>query len=64
MKKPTKKLTLSKDTLRALNETQLKQVAGGIPPSVYDCDGTDPTEATVCYTNALCQTGEYFGCCF
>ncbi|AFE05364.1 hypothetical protein COCOR_03657 [Corallococcus coralloides DSM 2259] len=64
MKKPTKKLTLSKDTLRSLNETELKQVAGGAPTSVVACTGTDPTEATVCYTNALCSTGEAFGCCF
>lgn len=62
MKKTTKKLVLSKETLRALNDADLQQVAGGAPNSANHCNGGE-TAVTNCYTNALCKTGEYFGCC-
>jgi hypothetical protein len=62
MKKTTKKLVLSKETLRALNDADLKQVGGGAPTSAFDCNG-GPTMVTMCYTNAACKTSEYYGCC-
>jgi hypothetical protein len=62
MKKTTKKLVLSKETLRALNDADLGQVGGGAPNSAYDCNGGE-TMVTDCYTNARCKTFEHFGCC-
>jgi len=37
MKKKTKKLELSKDTLRRLAEAQLTEAAGGRPPATLTC---------------------------
>ena len=59
MKKTTKKLMLSKETLRALNDADLRQVAGGRPPAT-DNGGCS---ASGCYTDGTgCRTGEYYGC--
>lgn len=62
MKKATKKLVLSKDTLRALNNADLQKVGGGAPESAFQCTGGE-TMVTDCYTNVQCKTTEYYGCC-
>jgi hypothetical protein len=59
MKKATKKLVLSKETLRALNDADLRQVAGGRPPPT---DRTGCSDFS-CYSEGPgCTTGEYYGC--
>lgn len=59
----SKKLSLSKESLRDLSEAELQQVDGGAPNSAFSCDGGE-TMVTWCYTNASCRTSEYYGCCF
>lgn len=57
MKKKLQKLTLSKETLRKLNEAELNQAAGG-----YSLGGTcdscnfscDPTTVRICPLTSLC----------
>lgn len=63
MNTKSKKLVLSKESLRDLSDAELQKVDGGAPPSVAACEGGE-TMVTWCYTNASCKTSEYYGCCF
>jgi len=62
MKKTTKKLVLSKETLRTLNDGDLQQAAGGMRDSANNCE-VDRNETRVnCYPN-VGRTSGYHGCC-
>jgi hypothetical protein len=65
MKKTTKKLVLSKETLRALNDADLRQVAGGMRDTENNCQGraTEVTDCNCYYPTGVCMTSGYHGCC-
>jgi hypothetical protein len=55
MEKPTKKLALSKETLRSLNDDELVDVVGGDKSVV--CVDTVICQSGVCNSGAVCHSG-------
>jgi hypothetical protein len=63
MRKKSTRLALHRDTLRRLNETWLRNAAGGMPPQDLTTPGSttcNPTDKPTCYTNCITYCGGSF----
>ncbi len=56
MNKPSKKLSLSKETLRSLDDDQLAGVAGGAPTRGVVCVDSVICNSGVCGSGAVCDS--------
>jgi hypothetical protein len=56
MEKPSKKLTLSKETLRSLDDDKLDDVVGGVQSEGICVGQSVACDSVVCNSGALCST--------